>query len=348
MTKALVSVLAVVAAGSATFGFMQMSRLGELQDQVSALSAQVAERDKSLGDALKGLNAVNAKLTEDAANIARLTKERDDARARNKELASAAQESAGVASAPTAPTPDAKAGEDLRNLFQGFARRMDDPEVRKAMKSQQERAITAVYDTILKKLNLSEEDSKLVTELISDRNMTALDQGRKLLRGASDEAGLLAVRKEIEGTKLEYDAKLKGMLGEEKFKELATFEQTVGDQRALDGFARSFERKNIPMQPEQRDALSNIMREERLKFGTTGEIPDLGGGPGMSMLMSETELKEHQQQEQTYQANVLNRASQAGLSPDQVNALRDSFNQRNEQRTMSRAFGRAFLGGGRP
>jgi hypothetical protein len=348
MTKALIPVLAVVAAGTATLAFVQMNRVGGLQDQVATLSAQVAQRDKSLADALKGLNDATAKLAEDRDNIARLTKERDEARARTKELAEAAQAGAGIASAPSGQTPDAKAGEEIRNIFQGFARRMDDPEVRKAMKSQQERLVGSAYDAVLKKLNLSEDDSKLVTELISDRNMAALDQGRKLLRGASDEANLQAVRKEIEGTKLEYDAKLKGMLGEDKFKELATFEQTVGDQRTLDGFARSFERKNIPMQPEQRDALTNIMREERLKLGPSSEIPDLGGGPGMSMLMTETELKEHQQQEQTYQANVLNRASQAGLSPDQVNALRDSFNQRNEQRTMSRAFGRAFLGGGRP
>jgi hypothetical protein len=135
------------------------------------------------------------------------------------------------------------------------------------------------------------------------------------------------------------------MLGEDKFKELTAFEKTLGDQRSLDRIARNFESKSMPLQAEQKDALSNIMREERLKL-PGDEIPDLAGGPGMSVLLSDAELKAQREQEEKYETNVLNRATQAGLSPDQINGLRDSFKERNERRTMGRFMGRAFLGGG--
>ena len=339
MTKALVPILAVVAAGSATFAFIQMSEVGGLQDQIIVLNSKIAAQDKALADALSGLNNANGQLASLTEDNARLKKERDEAKSRSS--VAAATDSPGKPADEKPP----QGGGDMRALVQGFMKQMDDPEFRKVMKSNQERMIAGAYESLFKKLNLSEEDSKLVAELLSSRNMAALDQGRKLMNGKTDEASMQAVRKEIAGTKMESDANLKGMLGEEKFKELSTFEQTIGDQRALDGFARNFERKNMPLQADQKDALSNIMREERLKI-PSNEIPDLGGGPGMQVLMSDSELKVQQEQEKTYQDNVLNRASQAGLSPDQVNGLRDSFKERNDRRAMSRFMGRAFLGGG--
>jgi hypothetical protein len=80
------------------------------------------------------------------------------------------------------------------------------------------------------------------------------------------------------------------------------------------------------------DALSNIMREERMK-NPSNEIPDLGGGPGMAVLMTEAEAKAQQQQEEAYQARVVGRATQAGLSPDQVNACRTLSNSATSRRS---------------
>jgi hypothetical protein len=340
MTKALIPVLAVVAAASATFAIIQMNEVDGLKDQVAGLNSRIVAQEKSLADALRGLSDANGQLTTLTEDNARLKKERDEAKSRS---AVAATDSSWKA---TDGRP-LQGGGDMRALFQGFAKQMDDPEFRKMMQSNQERMIAGAYESLFKKLNLSEEDSKLVAELLSSRNMAALDQGRKLMNGKADEASMQAVRKEIQTTKEESDAKIKGMLGEDKFKELTNFEHTVGDQRALDGFARNFERKSMPLQAEQKDALSNIMREERLKF-PGNEIPDLGGGPGMSILKTDAELKTEQEQEKTYQENVINRAGQAGLSPDQINGLRDSFKERNDRRAMSRFMGRAMLGGGGP
>ena len=335
MTKALIPILTITTIAGGVFAFMEKSRADELAAEIAGLKNKVAQHDGDSAALKKALE----ELVDMKANNARLARERDEAKAKNKGLASE-----GESSRPGAPAANAQQP-DIRNFIQGFARQMDDPDVRKTMKAQQQQQIENAYESLFKKLNLSEADSKLVAELLADRNFTAMDKGRQLLNGKTDDASLKAMRKEIDDIKADSDNKLKGMLGDEKFGELATFEQTVGDQRALDGMARSFNRKNIPLEDTQKEALANIMREERLKV-PSNEIPDMGGGPGMSMLMTDEEVKVRQTQEEAYQASVLNRASQAGLSPDQVSVLKDSFAERNQRRAMGRIMGRAFLGGG--
>ena len=337
MRNALVPVLAVLALGAGGIAIQKHLEASAYQDRLTTLERELRAAEENL----KAAQADVGRLQGLEENNRRLAKERDDARARAKEGSEGNSSSAAGGSAGR----DAARAGDFRNIMQGFAKQMDDPEFRKAMQGNQQRMINGAYEALFKKLELSEEDSKLVADLLSSRNMAAMDLGRKIMNGQTDDATMTEVRKQIESTKADYDTKLKGMLGESKFSELSTYEQTLGDQRALDSAARSFQRKNIPLEPTQREALTTIMREERLKL-PNNEIPDIGGGPGMSVLLSDTEAKAREQQEQTYQDTVLNRASQAGLSPDQVNALRESFTERNQRRTMGRVMGRAFLGGG--
>ena len=341
MNKLLIPILAVVAIAGSVFGIMQMSSADEAQKKFDALNEKVAANEKALRDALSGLAKANDELNSLRARNAALMRERDDV----KKIAAAGGESA-------EPGATAKAGEqkpafDVRGMMQGFAKQMDKPETRKAMQQMNERMVSGAYAPLYKKLGISEQDSKLISELLAERNFTALDKGRKLLDGKStDDASMAAVRSEVEATKTEYDTKLKGVLGEQNFNELTAYEQTVGDRRAMDFFDRNFQQKEQPLQPEQRDSLLGVMREERMK-NPSNEIPDLGGGPGMAMLMSDAEATAQQQKEDAYQARVVSRAPQAGLTPDQVNVLQDSFKQRNEMRNMGRVMSRAFISGGK-
>ncbi len=206
----------------------------------------------------------------------------------------------------------------------------------------QERMVSGAYDKLFKELGLSEADSKLVSELLGERNFLAMDKGRKLLTGKTDEASVAAIRKDIEATKAEYDSKLKAVLGDENSGKLSAYEQTVGDRRALDSLSKEFERKAQPLDDSQKSRLTAIMTEERLRT-PSNEIPDLGGGPGMQMLMSDEEAKARQSQEEAYQQRVYARAAEAGLTPDQLNTLQDSQKRQNERRVFSRTMGRAFL-----
>ncbi len=349
MNKPLLAFLAVIAAAAIAFGVMQMGSGDDAPLRAAQLSAELDKAQKELAEKnkqLKNLDALRDELARIACQRDALAKDKEALEKQLKELRASMESNAGIANAPSDPSKNKNPrGGDMRAIARGFLDKLDDPEFRSAMKANQERMITSVYGSLFKKLGLDDQTAKLAADLIGERNIAAMQKGRKLMEGEPSETAMGDVRKDVESVKADYDTKLKSVLGDDKFQEFTSYEQTVGDQRSLDAFSRNFERSGTPLQPDQRDALAGIMREERLKT-PSNEIPDIGGGPGMAMLMSDSEAKARQQQEADYESRVLNRAPQAGLSPDQVNVLQDSFKQRSDQRTMGRAMGRLFIGGG--
>lgn len=349
MNKILVPALAALVIAAGAFGYIQMSAAGDQEALLKQLRDKLAGVEKDQDAAQK---AHRARLQELEDQLARLERDLKDEKARNKELVASGEKNAGIASAdaPAQPgqpqSPDQKALGDLRGLARAFTQGMDDPEFRSMIKSDSLRAVSGAYTSLFERLGLDEQTSKLAAEIINDRNIAAFDRGRKLLNGNSNEATMAEARKDIEALKTEHDTKLRSLLGDQGFTEFNSFEQTFADQRALESVARSFERNNTPLDPNQRAGLEKIMLEERLKNPvTTANIPDPRGGPGMTMLMTEADAKAAQQAEEAYQARVMGRANQAGLSPDQVNALQESFKRRNEQQARGRMMGRLFLGG---
>ena len=335
MNKVLTSVFAVVAVGGVLFSLTQWNARATAEAAFAERDLRIAALEKSLRDALDALNSAKDDVSVQKLNAERLAKERDDA----LKTPTVANADGGAK-----PEGDAKPQFDMRNVLGNLAKGFDDPEQRKAMKAMNERMVSGAYDKLFKQLGLSEADSKLVSELLGERNFVAMDRGRKLLTGKNDDASVAEVRKDIASTKAEYDAKVKAVLGEDKFRELGNYEQTVADRRSVDGLSREFERKGQPLDESQREKLTTIMIEERLKSpGSANEIPDLGGGPGMQMLMSNEEAKVQQQQEEGYQQRVSARAGEAGLSPDQVITLQESQKRQNDRKTMGRVMGRAFL-----
>ena len=334
MSKALASILALVAVGGAALFFVEFSARLHAEAMLAARSRVLDSLVNALGEARADAKKSADELAIERENVARLKKERDAALEKSKQVADAGT--------PGAQAPDAKPPVDLRGMLGGFAKAFDDPDQRKAMKGMQEQMVSGAYAKLFKDLGLSEADSKLVSELLGERNFLAMDKGRKLLGGKTDDDSVAALRKDIETTKTDYDAKVKAVLGEEKSAKLSAYEQTVGDRRSLDFMARDFERKGYALDEPQKDRLTKIMTEERLK-NPSNEIPDLGGGPGVAVLMSDAELKTRKEQEQAYQQRVVSRAAEAGLNPDQVTILQDSFKQQSEMREFSTRMGRSFL-----
>ncbi len=338
MSKAITPILAIIAVGSTAFSVVQWNARTAAEAASAERDNRLSTLEQSLKDALAAAAKAKDALNSEAENVARLKKERDDAKEASKQVAAAATAAAGV----SAPVADAKPQFDLRNVMGNIAKGFDDPEQRKAMKSMGERMVGGAYEKMFKDMGLNEADSKLVTELIGERNFVAMDRGRKLLTGKADEATVAEVRRDIAVAKTEYDTKLKAVLGNDKYNDFTTYEQTLGDRRTLESLARDFERKGLPLDETQKTQLTKIMTEERMK-NPSNDIPDLGGGPGMQVLMSDAEAKAQQKQEEEYQARVASRAAQAGLSPDQINTLQESQKRRNEQIIFARTMGKAFL-----
>lgn len=336
MSKAVPSILAVAAAGAVAFAIVQFNARSDAEAEALKRKQSIIEAEKSLSKALEDVTKAQEALALEKENVARLKKERDEALAKAK-LGGAEGSPGAVAGT------DAKPPADFRGMLGGFAKAFDDPEQRKAMKGMQEQMVGNIYSKLFKELGLSEADSKLLTELLGERNFMAMDKGRKLLSGGkADDEAISGVRKELTAMKADYDSKVKAVLGDEKAQKLTEYEQTVGDRRSLDFMSRDFSQKGYPLEDSQKDKLTKIMTEERMK-NPSNEIPDMGGGPGMSLLLTDAESKARDQQEQEYQQRVLARASEAGLSPDQVNALAESQKRQNERRVFGRTMGRAFL-----
>jgi hypothetical protein len=332
MSKALLPVLAVAAIGGAAFSFIQLQARSAAEAASAERDRRISALEQSLREALDAAKLARDEAGMEKDNAARLKKERDEALAKSKQ----------VATGQPAPGADGKPQFDIRNMMGNFAKAFDDPEQRKSMKSMQERMVSGAYEKLFRELGLSEADSKLVSELLGERNFLAMDRGRKLLSSKMDDAAMAEVRKDIEATKMEYDSKVKAVLGDEQAAKLSAYEQTLGDRRTLDSLARDFERKGVPLEDSQKERLTAIMTEERLR-APSNEIPDLGGGPGMQLLMTDAEAKARQAEEEAYQQRVNVRAAEAGLNPDQINALQESQKKQNERRVFSRTMGRAFL-----
>jgi hypothetical protein len=333
MNRVLIPAISLAAAGGLAFAIVKSNSANDAQRQVEEIRQKIAAEQKA-----------------NAERIAKLQSDLDAERERNKFLAAERDKAkeAPVKAAETAATGDAPNQREnaIKQMMQAFGDMSKNPEMKKMMRGQQARMIGGAYEGLYKKLNLSTEDQQIVSDLLADRSSAAMEKAMKLFGGKTDEATLTATRKEIEGIKAEHDTKLRGVLGEQKFNELSSYEKTMGEQRSVDSFARSMERSGTPLEPAKKDALLTIMQEERLKIAGDG-IPDIGGGGGggAAALLSPTEAKAKEAQEAQYETNVLARATQSGFTPDQVNGLQGSLKQRREGQAMRGAMGRAFLGG---
>lgn len=333
MNKVLTPILAIAAIGGTLFSVSQWNARATLEATALENSQRISALEKSLREALDAAKSANDELAVEKKNTVRLTGERDDA-----------MKNPTASSGEAKSTSEAKPQFDMRNMLSNFAKGMDDPEQRKVMKSMNERMVSGAYEKIFKQLGLSDDDSKLITELLGERNFMALDRGRKLLTEKADEAAIAAVKKDIASTKEEYDTKVKAVLGDEKFRELGNYERTVADRRSVDGFARDFDRKGQALNDSQKEKLTNIMVEERLKTpATTNHIPDLGGGPGMDVLLSNDEAKAKREEDEAYQKRVAARAAEAGLSPDQIVTFQDAQKRQQERKAFQGIMTRAFL-----
>lgn len=338
MNKVLTPILAIAAVGGALFSVSLWNARAASEAAAMENSRRISALEKSLREALDAANAAKDDLSVQKLNAERLTKERDSA------LKNATVSSETKPAGEVAPAGDAKPQFDMRNMIGNLAKTMDDPEQRKAMKSMNERMVSGAYEKLFKQIGLNEDDTKLVSELIGERNFTAMDRGRKLLTGQTDEAAIAEVRKDIASTKTDYDTKLRAVLGDEKFRELNDYERTVADRRSIEAFVRDFERKGHPLDASQKEKLTAIVVEERLKISSTAnQIPDLAGGPGMDVLLSETEAKAKREDDEALQKRIASRSTEAGLSPDQVVTLQAAQKRQQEMKVLQTVMTRAFL-----
>ena len=108
-------------------------------------------------------------------------------------------------------------------------------------------------------------------------------------------------------------------------------------------YEQQFNASGAPLQGGQKDALLQIMQDERKKsppqpFDQTGQ----NWGKGMSLLRDDAALERYFQQEDEYHRRVLGAATNT-LNPDQINALQQAFKQMQDMQKLGMKMSREMF-----
>jgi len=320
MNKSLVFFLTVIAVGLGAIIYAEANTISELSRKMTELRAKESE--------------LRAQTERDREEIAKLQSQiatfREESEALRKKLAGGAGATgAGFAGAGATPganlPPPAAAGEAKGAWVKNFAKMFSDPEMKKSMKAQQSMGIRMMYGDLFKQLGLSAEDSEQLADILAERQMEFSAAAMSGMNGDNKPDPEQA--KKIADAKKRFEEQLKATLGETNYTKLQDYEKTMGDRFMLQQFDGQFASAGAPLQPGQRDALLQIMQEERSKmpgspFDQNGSNPQ----PGLDALQDPAAVDRYFAQQEEVNRRVLERARQK-LSADQISALQKGQQQ---------------------
>lgn len=288
-------------------------------DQLNAKDAQnaalVAERDAALAAEKAALAAVDP-LRE---NIARLTLERDRLQAQPK------TQPADLGTAGPMPPPDAEGPNPGRPGLSGMIAMFKTPEGKKMLQVQSSSRVRTQYSELAKRLKLSPQDSTVLLGLLADRQ-TARTTAR--INSGGNSAQLTAETGSIES---EFNDKLKTTLGEDGFGQFSEYEKSVDERGAVGQIEEQFNSAGTPLDTTQKESLIQLMASEREKSPANPFDPAKNDPTAvLNALKDNTTFSAWEKQQQDLQNRVLQAAAKT-LTPDQVNTLKQTLEQKTER-----------------
>jgi hypothetical protein len=228
---------------------------------------------------------------------------------------------------PTGSNGPAGAGTGVsgKEMGQMLSKMMEDPEMRKMVRTQQKAMVDMMYGGLFKQLKLSPEEQTAFTEELLDTQMRQMENMRGLFGdegpGESD-----AQRKEAaKQAKTESDARIRELLGEERFAEYTDYQKNVGERMQLNQLQSRLETSNLQMQDGQMTQLMRLMQEERDRVPSifpTG--PD--ANPADFKSLTPEKMDQQIAWMEDYNRRVLERAGTV-LTPEQLQVYRDFQDQ---------------------
>lgn len=203
--------------------------------------------------------------------------------------------------------------------MKSIAKMFTDPEMKKSMKVQQLMGVRMMYSDLAKELGLDAQETEQLMELLGDRQM---DLTAAAMTAAEDGAGTPEEqRKRIEETQKRYEDQLKAVLGEDRFAKMKSYEATMGDRWMMQQFKGQFSAANAALEPQQKEQLLTLMREERAKMPDQATL-GASGNPAkqMELLRSDEGVEKLVEYQQDLNRRVLGRAREM-LTADQIVAF---------------------------
>ncbi len=289
----------------------------DYRSQAAAKDAQLAKLTAERDTARAGEKDALAKLDPLNENVNRLKSERDRLLAQLRN---------GPPGGPGGPMPQpGSMGPDGKPDLGGLVAMLRSPEGKKMIQNQSNTMVRAQYKELAKRLKLSPQDSEVLMGLLADRQ-TALRTAR--ISGGGNSAETAAKVSAIEN---EFNERLRTTLGESAYGQFSEYEQTVPDRMAVDQFEEQFSSAGAPLEGAQKESLIQLMKTERESspadpFDPTKSDPNTV----LSLLKDDATFSQWEKDKADYQNRVLQSAAKT-LTPDQVSALKQALEQKTER-----------------
>lgn len=323
MKTALLAIFGLAAVALGVLYAQERAEVGSLGARVVALEAQLARKSVDLQKQSAAAVALANDKTKLAARVESARKRLAEARASAVAVAAVPEPAAPVPPEESpAPAAAGAAGAAVEKasgpLGEYLDKMMQDPAMKKMMRSQQAMALHQMYGDLVKQWALSPDDANHFYDLLLDRQMAAMEN---LGKGSKDRMAATT----------EGDEALEASLGEEMYGQYQAYEKTMADRMALNQFKQRLDADSAPaLTPDQTQFLMKAMADERVSgFSNPTSLARLGQTGGMS----QEEIDGYMKAQAAVDEKVAMRA--AGLlTPAQMTSFKQYQTQMREMQKL--------------
>jgi hypothetical protein len=245
----------------------------------------------------------------------------------------------------SARPPAAKAGDtpDSKGFGDAFAKMLKDPAMKDMLRSQQKSVVNMMYTGLFKELNLTPDQRTQLSELLLDQQMRGVESAGDLFKGGE---GLTNAAQSMAEQKKETDAKIRTLLGDDKFAQYEDYQKNLGERFQLQQFQQRLQDGPNAITDDQSRQLIALIKEERAKQPPV--VADNAGQDARSiteMFSADTLEKQFQWQEELNK-RVAERAGQL-LSPAQLKEFTEFQAEQLKTQKLGATMARELLSGGK-
>ena len=279
------------------------------------------------------------------ADLAALRSERATAQGEGH----AAPQPGGVARGPLPAPPEnaasvdpkatAVAGTEPKHPVGPFAQAFAAPEMRQMLHREALGDARKSFADLLQKWNLPPAEADQFLQFVADRDSAdSSDALAMLATGKLDAASIAEQEATQDKTRQAHDARLKALLGDERYAEFAAADARAAQLKAVSDYRDHLEAAGTPLSDDQRSALAQIVTKEKpddndwhpedVEFFTQG--------------MTDAQLLRLRQRLEAAHTRITQQAA-SFLSPDQIAALQSAFRSELDEQDLGLKMVRTFL-----
>jgi hypothetical protein len=204
-----------------------------------------------------------------------------------------------------------------------LSKMMTDPAMKKMMRQQQAAAMEMMYGPLFKEINLSPEEKEKFKELLLDRQMKAVESGGMFMKLQGEDTDRTAVMNDLAAQQQEFDAQMKGFLGDERYAQYKDYGETMAERMAVSQLSQQLASSPNPLNDDQSRQLLEIMKQEKKSVTPVFGGSAADGSANMAnwqAVWSEDKMNEFFKQREEIDQRVIERAK-AVLTPEQLTAF---------------------------